>query len=91
MAEKELRQRAEELAEIVELSRIEAWSNSFLISKLTTALSQVVEDCARVADKADCSSCSFEMGCGELPKEAIDYGKIADAIRRLASGEGEKT
>ena len=57
-------------------------------SILTTALSQVVEDCARVVEKAD-------IGYSVDPKHTSDFCQafraelngIADAIRRLASND----
>lgn len=66
-----------------------------LVERITTALSQVVEDCARVAEdkyKVYCI-CSDYMKRNHClcPKYQLIGENVAHAIRRLASGEGEKT
>ena len=56
--------------------------NEQLTTVISTALERVVEDCARVAEEYD-PKFGYSLGCdcsNEVPK----------AIRRLASGEGEK-
>lgn len=57
--------------------------NEQLTTVITTALERVVEDCARVAEDG-------EWGCNHpLDAGGCDFARIATAIRRLASGEGE--
>ena len=57
-----------------------------LVDRITTALSQVVEDCARVAENYHAGrgrhTC-YDLRCGI----AVEIRRL----RRLASGEGEKT
>ena len=61
-----------------------------LISAITAALSQVVEDCARVADEYTSESFAHMSSQKDKLIAVSHIQGISTAIRRLASGEGEK-